>query len=203
MAYRLILQSRSGAKGMKRQFRAARDAGLIAAAEYWAEHILVRHFDMDASSRYRYPNRTEAHLKRKRREGRGENPNVYAGRLRVKMMGMKPRITVNARGVTLVWRGLPKYTYVVDTVEWKTRDKRWDDEYLKYLESSGQSARAQGIRKWRLEHPEAKDGRFVVVKRPNKPAELTAMNREDADLVGATFRRVFVEKLKEAGHEPV
>lgn len=194
----MILQSRGGAKGMRRKYSAARSAALEAGAEYWGTHILRRHFDADATQRYRYPQRTKAHLRRKRREGRGENPNVYTGRLRKKMLGMRPAIRVNARGVTMVWRGLPKYTFVTDTVEWKAKDRRWSDEYLAELEASGNAGAAAGIRKWRAAHPETKDGMFKLVKRPNKPAELTAMNREDADAVAKVFRTVFMERIKEA-----
>lgn len=192
MAFRLRLTSPRGARGLKRQYKTARDAGLRAAGEYWTEKILPGHFQAGAESKYRYKARTKAHLRRKRREGRGENPNVYTGKLAQKMQGTRPSFTINKGGAVLVWRGLPRYTYVVDTVEWVANDWRWNDLAVSKLSEKAQ----MGVMKWRDNHPETKNGRFKSVPRPNKPAELTAMNREDASAVAKVFRQVFQEGLK-------
>lgn len=193
MAYRLRLVSPRGAKGLKRQFKVARDEALRAAAQHWVDDILPEHFKAGAETKYRYKQRTKAHLRRKRREHRGENPNVYTGRLAQKMLGMVPSMTITKGGAILVWRGLPKYTYVTDTMEFVANDWRWNDLAVAKLPANKQL----GIMKWRETHPQMNGGSFRRIVRPNKPAELTAMNRADADAVAKVFRNVFQARIKE------
>jgi hypothetical protein len=195
VAFRLVLQSPRGARGMVRQYKGARDAALRAVAEYWCRELLPGHFTAAGGVKYRYAPRTERHNRRKRREGRGEDPNVYTGRLKQKMLGMKPRVSVNKRGLVLVWSGLPKYTYVIDTLEFVQKDRRWDDGFIEWLKGKGDMKAVDGIMKWRRAHPETRGGKFVKVSRPNKVAELTAMNGEDAQVLGRVFRTVFQQGI--------
>jgi len=201
MGFRLVLTSPRAMRGMAAQALDAREAALRAVAEHWVKEILPEHFKSGAERKYGMAKRTEAHMKRKRREGRGQDPNVYTGRLREKMMGMEPRITVNRRGVTLVWPGLPRYTYVVDTMEFVKADGRWDDENLARIRRSiPDPAKAEkaiaGIMRWRKEHPQEANGKFKKIKRPDKVKEITAMNRADADALGKVFKDVMKEKLR-------
>ncbi len=206
MAFRLVLTSPKGDKGLKRLYSSAREEALRAAGEYWAKEILPGHFVAGAETKYRYAKRTKAHLRRKRREGRGEDPNVYTGRLKEKMLSTKPSYTVNKRGLVLVWRGLPRYTFVVDTMEWVKFDGRWDDKALERLreqKAAGdeiQSAKAvrsiEGILRWRREHPQDSKGKFKLVKRPDKVKEITAFNGADATAVGKAFRTAFTAGIK-------
>lgn len=211
MAFRLVLTSPKAARGMAARAQAALDPALRAVAAHWAKEILPGHFKSGAESKYRYVKRTERHLRRKRREGRGDDPNVYTGRLRDKMVGMEPRVTVNRRGVTLVWPGLPRYTYVVDTMEFLKADRRWDDEAVAQLRAkmleqaalakdpakarAGVEKRVAGIMQWRKEHPQTKHGQFKKVKRPDKVKEITAMNRADADVLGRVFKDAMARAL--------
>jgi hypothetical protein len=186
---------------MAAQALEARAAALQAVAEHWVKEMLPEHFKSGAERKYGYAKRTEAHLKRKRREGRGQDPNVYTGRLREKMMGMEPRITVNRRGVTLVWPGLPRYAFVVDTMEFVKSDGRWDDEtFAKIRRAQPDPAKAEkaiaGILRWRKEHPQEANGKFKKIKRPDKVKEITAMNRADADALGKVFKDTLQEKLR-------
>lgn len=204
MAFRLVLTSPKGDKGLKRLYADAREQALRAAGEYWAKEILPAHFNAGAEKKYGYAPRTERYLRRKRREGRGQDPNVYTGRLAQKMLATAPSYTVNKRGLVLVWRGLPRYTFVVDTMEFVKADGRWDDETFTRLRSRAttedERAKAEkaisGILRWRREHPQGKDGRFKLVKRPDKVKELTAINRADADAVGKAFRTAFMAGIK-------
>lgn len=201
MGFRLVLTSPRATRGMAAQAVEARAAALQAVAEHWVKEMLPEHFSSSAATKYGYEPRTKAHMRRKRREGRGEDPNVYTGRLRDKMMGMEPRITVNRRGVTLVWPGLPRYTYVVDTMEFVKADGRWDDENLARIRRSiPDPAKAEkaiaGIMRWRKEHPQEANGKFKKIKRPDKVKEITAMNRADADALGKVFKDVMKEKLR-------
>lgn len=194
MAYRMVLRSPKGPHGMRKAYKEVRDAALREAAEFWVRELLPEHFRAGATAKYRYARRTEAHLRRKRREGKGELPNVYTGRLRDKMMGMEPRMTITARGMVLRWPGLPKYTYVVDTMEWVTNDRRWNDAYVQTLPPHVQ----EGIMRWRRAHPETKDGRFKLVKRPDKVAEITRVTAADAKEVGKVFRSAFLAGMRAA-----
>lgn len=201
MGFRLVLTSPRATRGMAAQAVEARTAALQAVAEHWVKEMLPEHFKSGSERKYGMAKRTEAHMKRKRREGRGQDPNVYTGRLRDKMMGMEPRITVNRRGVTLVWPGLPRYTYVVDTMEFVKADGRWDDENLARIRRSiPDPAKAEkaiaGIMRWRKEHPQEANGKFKKIKRPDKVKEITAMNRADADALGKVFKDVMKEKLR-------
>lgn len=167
MAYRLRMTSPHGPRGMKRQYRIARNEALKSSGAHWRIEILPKHFATSATARYRYEKRTPDYERRKRREGRGTQPNVYTGRLRNKMMSTKPSITTNKSGMTMVWRGLPRYTYIVDTVETIKRGKR--------------------------------KGQAIVVKRPNKPEELVAMNRQDADEVAKVYAKGFGRRVQRLG----
>lgn len=194
MAYRLVFEVPKGERGLRRRHAAARDAALRAVAEYWVEKMLPGHFRAGAEQRYRYPKRTDQHMRRKRREGRGQDPNVYTGGLRDKMIATEPRVKVDKRGVTLVWPGLPKYTYVVSTMEWVTNDRRWDDAFIERLDPKHR----EGILKWRAAHPQTKDGRFKLVKRPNKVAEITAIDSRDAKELGRVFKERYRGRLRES-----
>jgi hypothetical protein len=177
---------------MRRAYKEVRDAALREAAEYWVRELLPEHFRPGAEARYRYARRTEAHLRRKRREGKGTSPNVYTGRLRDKMLSMEPRMTITARGMVLRWPGLPKYTYVVDTMQWVANDRRWNDAYVQTLPPQAQ----EGIMKWRRAHPETQAGRFKLVKRPDKVAEITTVTAADAKAVGKVFRSAFLAGMR-------
>lgn len=192
MAYRLTLQSPKGPRGLRKQYQAAREDALREAGAMWCREILPGHFTAGGATKYRYQARTKSHMRRKSREGRGQDPNVYTGRLRDKMIGMTPRMTVNSKGLTMVWPGLPRYTYVVDTLQFTDKDRRWDDAFLNTLPVKAK----EGILKWREAHPETKGGRFKLVKRPDKVAEITRMNKADAEAVGKTFRTVFMARLE-------
>lgn len=215
MGFRLVLTSPRATRGMAAQALDAREAALRAVAEHWVKELLPEHFKSGAEKKYGYDPRTKPHMRRKRREGRGEDPNVYTGRLRDKMMGMEPRVTVNRRGVTMVWPGLPRYTYVVDTMEFVNADRRWDDEAVAktraWMRREADRAptlakrdkalaeiekRIAGIFAWRKAHPKTDGGKFKKVKRPDKVKEITAMNRADADALGKVFKDVMQEKLK-------
>lgn len=205
MAYRLTLQSPKGPRGLRKQYQAAREDALREAGAMWCREILPGHFTAGGGTKYRYQARTKSHMRRKRREGRGQDPNVYTGRLRDKMIGMTPRMTVNSKGLTMVWPGLPRYTYVVDTLQFTDKDRRWDDQFINDLRQKvaergvgwrGVEQAVQGILRWREAHPETKGGRFKLVKRPDKVAEITRMNKADAEAVGKTFRTVFMSRLE-------
>lgn len=207
----MVLTSPRATRGMAAQAVEARTAALQAVAEHWVKEMLPEHFNSSAATKYGYEPRTKAHMRRKRREGRGEDPNVYTGRLRDKMMSMEPRITVNRRGVTLVWPGLPRYTYVVDTMEFVGKERRFDDAavaktrawMLKEAERAKDPVKTRalvekriaGIFEWRKRHPKDGKGKFAKVKRPDKVKEITAMNRADADVLGQVFKKVMEEKL--------
>lgn len=192
MAYQMVLRSPKGPARMRKAYRGIRDEALREAGTFWAENILPEHFKAGAESKYRYAARTEQHMRRKRREGKGADPNVYTGRLRDKMVGMAPSMTVTAKGLVLRWPGLPRYTYVVDTMEWTSADKRWNDELLTRLPAKAQ----EGIMRWRRDNPKSAGGRFKLVKRPDKVAEITRVTRADANQVGRTFRKVFLAGIK-------
>lgn len=192
MAYRMTLRSPKGPHGLRKQYKAVRDAALKEAGEFWVNQILPEHFTAGGAAKYRYPARTKAHIRRKSREGKGGDPNVYTGRLRDKMIGMQPRMTMTGTGLKMTWPGLPRYTYVVDTMEWVANDRRWNDEYIKTLPPEAQA----GIMKWRQAHPETKDGRFKRVKRPDKVAEITRVNKADVEAVGKTFRTAFLRGIE-------
>lgn len=205
MAFRMVLTSPKGAKGMVAQAKVAREAALKVAGEYWARELLGEHFTAGAEKKYGYVKRTDRHLRRKRREGRGEDPNVYTGQLEQKLMSTKPSITVNRRGVVLVWRGLPRYTFVVDTMEFVKADARWNDETFKRMRAAAGSGEKEqekvekaiaGILRWRREHPQDANGKFKRVKRPDKVKEISAFNRADADAVGRVFKDAFTDALK-------
>lgn len=191
--YKLTLSAKRGTGVLKRVYAKARDEALRAAGAFWAEKILPEHFKAGAESKYRYPKRTRAHMRRKRREGRGQDPNVYTGRLRDKMLATTPTVKINRDGITMIWRGLPRYTYITDSLEWVANDWRWNDAKLNGLDPVKRAA----ILKWRQEHPETKNGAFKRIARPNKPAEITTMNRADANAIGKRFRDVFQAKLRE------
>jgi hypothetical protein len=167
MAYQLVMKSPAGPRGMRRVYKKARNESLKSAGEFWRHQILPEHFEASASGKYRYKSRTKAHERRKRREGRGNRPNVYTGRLRKAMLNKRPSMKMTKAGLVMIWRGLPRYTYITDTVETIKRGKR--------------------------------KGESVVVKRPNKPAELTAMTKADANLVARAYSRGFERRLKKFG----
>lgn len=160
MAYQIVLQSPRGPRGMKRRYKDVRNHALREAGSLWWRKVLPEHFRSGAESKYRYKKRTPGYLRRKRREGRGQDPNVYTGRLRDKMTRTKPAVKLDRDGITLTWRGLPRYTFITDTVETK------------------------------------KDGKVVIVQRPNKPRELTEMTRDDADRVAKAFTKLFTRGIE-------
>lgn len=170
MAFRIVMTSPRGARGLVRVYRKARRAGLRAAAELWFKEILPEHFRPGAEKRYRYKERTKGYLRRKRREGRGNLPLVYTGTLREKMLGKAPRFRFDKQGLSLVWSGLPRYTYITDTIE--------------------------TVRK--------KDGttKTIMVRRPNKPAEITAMTKADAERMSKAFQEAFDGTLAADGYGP-
>lgn len=191
--YKLTLSAKRGPGVLKRVYTKARDEALRAAGMFWTDEILPLHFDFIAQYKYRYKARTWAYMRRKAREGRQSDPNVYTGRLRDKMTSTEPTVKVTKDGITLIWRGLPRYTYITDTLEWVANDWRWNDVKVNALNP----AHRIEILNWRKDHPETKDGRFKRVSRPNKPAEITTMNRADAKAIGKRFRDVFQAKLRE------
>lgn len=200
MGFRLVLTSPRAMRGMAAQALDAREAALHAVAEHWVKEILPEHFKSGAERKYGMAKRTEAHMKRKRREGRGQDPNVYTGRLREKMMGMEPRITVNRRGVTLVWPGLPRYTYVVDTMEY-IKPSQWDEKIFDKIRATSPTSeladrRIAAVVQYRKDNPKDSKGKFKKVKRPDKVKEITAMNRADADALGKVFKDVMQDKLR-------
>lgn len=199
MGFRLVLSSPRATRGMAAQAVEARAAALQAVAEHWVKEMLPEHFKSGAERKYGMAKRTEAHMKRKRREGRGQDPNVYTGRLRDKMMGMEPRITVNRRGVTLVWPGLPRYTYVVDTMEY-IKPSQWDEKIFDKIRATSPTSeladrRIAAVVQYRKDNPKDSKGKFKKIKRPDKVKEITAMNRADADALGKVFKKVMEEKL--------
>lgn len=195
MAYRMTLILPAGARGLKRKYKAAREKALREVGERWEREILPLHFRADASRRYRYAKRTDKYLRRKRRENRGEDPNVYTGKMRDKMTATRPAHRVTRSGITLTWRGLPRHTFITTTYEFVANDKRWDDAFVATLDATAQA----GIMKWRRDHPESKGGRFKRVKRPDKPAELTTVNREDANRMAKWARDAISRALKDYG----
>lgn len=200
MGFRLVLTSPRAMRGMAAQALDAREAALRAVAEHWVKEILPEHFKSGAERKYGMAKRTEAHMKRKRREGRGQDPNVYTGRLREKMMGMEPRISVNRRGVTLVWPGLPRYTYVVDTMEY-IKPSQWDEKIFDKIRATSPTSeladrRIAAVVQYRKDNPKDSKGKFKKIKRPDKVKEITAMNRTDADVLGKVFKDVMQDKLR-------
>lgn len=200
MGFRLVLTSPRAMRGMAAQALDARDAALRAVAEHWVKEILPEHFKSGAERKYGMAKRTEAHMKRKRREGRGQEPNVYTGRLREKMMGMEPRVSVNRRGVTLVWPGLPRYTYVVDTMEY-IKPSQWDEKIFDKIRATSPTSeladrRIAAVVQYRKDNPKDSKGKFKKIKRPDKVKEITAMNRADADALGKVFKDVMQDKLR-------
>lgn len=177
MHYRMTLKLPKGERGMRRRVAEAHKQTLSEVGVKWYKEKLPLHFRADASRRYRYVKRTEAHMRRKKRENRGEDPNVYTGQLRDKITSTRPAERVTRSGITLIWRGLPRYTFIRDTYEFVKNDRRWDDAYVKTLPPNVQA----GIMRWREEHPQTKDGRMKRIKRPDKVREITTINREDAN----------------------
>lgn len=195
MAYRMTLLLPKGARGLRRKFAEVRKQVLQEVGEYWHKVKLPLHFRADATRRYRYPKRTAAHLKRKRREGRGEDPNVYTGQMRDKVTSTRPAYRVSRGGITLTWRGLPRHTFMTSTHEFVSNDRRWNDAYVKTLPPEAQA----GIMRWREAHPETKGGRFKLVRRPDKAAELTTINREDANDMAKFARQAMSRGLRDYG----
>lgn len=64
---------------LMRDFRRAIKVGLQAALDYWWRQFLPRHFDRDASRRYKYRKRTPGHVKRKLRVHGHRRSLVYTG----------------------------------------------------------------------------------------------------------------------------
>lgn len=197
MAYRMTLLLPAGARGIKRKFADARKKALHEVGEKWSAEILPLHFRADASTRYRYQKRTPAYLKRKRRENKGEDPNVYTGQMRDKMTAARPSYRVNRNGITLTWRGLPRHTFITSTYEFVANDRRWDDAFLESLKKTGNYKAVEGIMKWRRDNPQGAGGRVKLIKRPDKPAELTTVNREDANRMAKWARETIARVMRE------
>jgi hypothetical protein len=151
-----------------RVYRQARKVALEAAAQHFVEHILPGHFKSGAERKYGYKERTFKYVRKKRREGKGYDPNVYTGRLRDLMLSKRPKARVTKDGVSLTWRGLPRYTFMTDTVETVKSGKR--------------------------------KGQVITVERPNKPEELTAVNKADADLLATAFQKGFDAVVARGGY---
>jgi hypothetical protein len=177
---------------MKRKYKQARREALKSAGEYWRHVILPGHFEVSATGKYRYKARTEKHRRRKRREGRGNRPLVYTGRLRKKMLSTKPSIKLDKGGLSMVFRGLPRYTFITDTeIFLKDSGPSDDMEYLNTLHPK----RKEAILKHRTQNQGVGGTRSKVVKRPNMVAELTAMNRADANAVAKVFEKALTRRL--------
>ena len=84
---------------------------------------------------------------------------------------------------------------MTSTHEFVSNDRRWNDAYVKTLPSEVQA----GIMRWREAHPETKGGRFKLVKRPDKAAELTTINREDANDMAKFARQAMSHGLRDYG----
>lgn len=187
----------AGPRGQRRRFTEARKKVLVAVGAGWRKEKLAGHFRADATRKYGFQKRTDDHLERKRREGKGEDPNVYTGRLRDKMTSTRPAFRVTRSGITLTWRGLPRYTYVRSTYEFTTSDRRWNDAYLAWLESKGYTRAAEGIKRFRRARPDTKQGRMRLVNRPDKTRELTAVNQADAKEMARWMREALRRELRQ------
>jgi hypothetical protein len=89
------IDTSKGVKVLQKATEAARKAALHDVALHWHREILPEHFKNQNMGRYEMKPRTEAYKRRKRREGRESDPNVYTGRLREKMTNTRPSVTVN------------------------------------------------------------------------------------------------------------
>lgn len=164
MGYRLVMESPKGPRGLTRVYTQARTAALRAVGGLWFEEILPLHFTSSAPSMYRYKKRTEGHQRKKRRLYGHNLPNVFSGNMRRRMLGKQPRVVVKKGQATMSWRGLPRYAYVVDSMQ---------------IAEYGKSK-----------------GKVILVQRPNKAAELTAINKADATILGKKYKHAFLEYLK-------
>lgn len=117
MAWQITMQSPKGPRGMMGEYAKARRAALEAIGELWFQEIFPEHFKPAASQKYRYKKRTDAYLRKKRRMYGHDDPNTFTGRLKAKMMGKGPRIRATKKGLQVVWRGLPRYTFMTNTLE--------------------------------------------------------------------------------------
>ena len=179
-------------KDLTRAVSAARDTALRATVLAWHREILPEHFKAHNQSRYGMKKRTEAYKKRKRREGKSSDPNVYTGRLKEKIQATKPSIGVNRDGASLIYRGLPRHTFITSTQEKKSLFKGWDDAYLKKLHPKHR----ENVIAWRLKHPKPGQGAIVRVERPDKVKELTAVDSADQKRMNSKFQHFFDAALK-------
>lgn len=204
MAIQIKIDTRNGVKGLAKAVKGARDLALHDVAVHWWRAILPDHFKAYNMGRYDMKKRTPKHQKRKRREGRPADPNVYTGRLRDKMIATRPDVTVNRQGVKLVFRGLPRHTFVTTTYEKPPKPTKarpgtvpdWDDRYLK----GKHPKHVENIIAWRARRAAARHkGGAIRVERPDKVAELTAVDSADARKLARKFQEFFSAALKRLG----
>lgn len=199
MAIQINIKTGRGVKGMKVAVKGARDSALHDVALYWAREILPEHFKNENSARYGMKKRTEAHKRRKRREGRPADPNVYTGRLKEKMLGTRPEVTVNSGGVKLVWRGLPRHTFITSSHEnlRKLRQATGAAREDRYLNDPKKSPEHKAnIVKWRERKKGLHVDGVVQVHRPDKVKELTAVDVADERKLARKFREYFNAAMK-------
>lgn len=192
MSFRLILNNKNGAKGLKGLFVAARESALHAVARFWWSDILPVHFTETGRRKYGYDNRTKKHLRKKRRMYGHIQPLVFSGEMRRRMLGKGPVVRVNARGVTMVFHGLPRHTYIKDSTEKVKPLPDWDldDEKIR---------NPKALAEWRKNNPDARKERSVLIRRPDKERELTAIDQADGNRLAKMFGREFDQRAKRLG----
>lgn len=195
------IDTRNGVQGLGKVVKAARDAALHDVAQHWHREILPDHFENENMGRYGMKPRTKAHLRRKRREGKPSDPNVYTGRLKNKMLNTQPSVTVNKEGVKAVYRGLPRHTFITSTHEYAKKGFAGYKDILK-VPAGIHPKHAENLIAWRkrrMEREEANRGKVVRVERPDKVKELTAIDGSDLKKLGRKFQEYFNLAMKRFG----
>jgi hypothetical protein len=192
------VDTRKGVKVMQKAMDAAREAALHDVTLHWHREILPDHFKSANMSRYGMGKRTDAYKRRKRRERRSPDPNVYTGRLRDKMLATRPTITTDKHGVKAIYKGLPRHTFIKSTEEYNKKDWQGYKDILK-VPAGIHPKHAENLIAWRrrrMEREAANRGKVVRVERPDKVKELTAIDTGDERKLNRKLKEYFSLALK-------
>lgn len=96
-------------KKMGKKYKAARKTLLSETGFFWWNRLFPKRFHESNRIEYGIRKRSKKYIERKRKKGFGVDPLVYTGALKELATSRMPKQTVNAKGLKMPFRGLPRY----------------------------------------------------------------------------------------------
>ncbi|MBI2424197.1 MAG: hypothetical protein HYV27_15305 [Candidatus Hydrogenedentes bacterium] len=104
-------------RGMRKAYAQARRESLESAITHWFVNRLPVHFTRAAVALYGFKSRTREHEIRKARRYGHRDPLVFSGTMKRAILRRMPPVVHRGRYSQIRWTQLPRYTYIVSTLE--------------------------------------------------------------------------------------